>query len=69
MDNLGTTNVPVIATDLHGLALAIQDGFEKIIQEEEWVCIRGFDFILLETQSSKTEYRQILIFSWRNYAR
>lgn len=46
MDNLGTTNVPVIATDLHGLALAIQDGFEKIIQEEEWVCIRGIRFYL-----------------------
>lgn len=46
MENLETTNVPIIATDLYGLALAIQDGFEKMIQEEEWVCVREIRFYI-----------------------
>ena len=43
MENTETT---IISTDINGLALAIQDGFEKMIQEEEWVCVRGVRFYI-----------------------
>ncbi len=51
MDN----NVPVIETDIYGLTLAIQDGFEKMIQGDEWVRIKDIRFYLTRSAIDQGE--------------